>query len=309
MLALAAVALTGTAAAQASYPGKNGPILFHDDGDIWTIRSDGSKLGRVTKVTTADEANPSVSPNGRRVAATVDPTAGTSEIYTADLKGKHTVWVTRTLSKSGKFLSFENPAWTKDGKRLVFLCNSFSGHELCSTTAEGKGFKYLTHCKCVLTTASGAPDISRRNVMVWAFGNDLYTMSASGGKPKLIAEAAGDDVNFQYPSWSPDGKQLAVQLGDANTKVDLMNADGSNRRRILQSADFSVDPTDYGTPAWAPDGTRLAIQVSGNGPKFGGKPEGIYTVDVNGGDLQPVLVPQAGDEFDQYLELDWARAP
>jgi Tol biopolymer transport system component len=310
LVAATALVTIAVPAAHATYPGKNGPILFHDQGNIWKIGADGSKFGRVTKVNDADVSTPSVSPDGRRVAVTVDPDAGTSEIWTADLKGKHAVWVTKALSKSGKFLSFENPAWTKDGKRLVFLCNSFSKHEFCSTTASGKGFKYLTHCECVNTGASDGPDISRSNKVVWARGTELFTVSASGGSPKTIATLKGtNDVNFQYPSWSPDGKQIAVQINDANTAVEILNADGSNRHRILQSPDFSTDRTDYGDPAWAPDGTRLAIQVAGLGPSQGGKPEGIYTVDTNGGDLQPVRIPQVGQEFDQYLELDWARKP
>jgi Tol biopolymer transport system component len=308
VLALSAFALGGPAASQASYPGKNGPILFHDKGDVWTIRADGLKRGRVTKVKNADEGSPSVSPNGKRVALTVNPDGGTDEIYTADLHGKHAVWVTRALSKSGKFLSFRSPAWTKDGKRLVFLCNSFGKHELCSTTADGKGFKYLTHCECVNTGAAAAPDVSSTNRVVWGFGDALYTVSASGGKPKQIATLVNPDApDFQYPSWSPNGKQIAVQIGDANTAIDVLDADGGNRHRILQSPDFSVDRTDYGTPAWAPDGTRLAIQVSGLGPSHGGKPEGIYTVNPDGSGLQPVFIPTAGQEFDQYLELDWAR--
>jgi TolB protein len=310
VLALSAVAIGGPAASHASYPGKNGPILFHDKGDVWTIRADGTKRGRVTKVKDSDESSPSVSPNGKRVAVTVEGAGSTAEIWTADLHGKHAVWVTKALSKSGKYLSFHYPAWTKDGKRLVFLCNSFSKHELCSTKPDGTGFKYITNCGCVNTGASDAPDVSSGNRVVWAYGNLLYTVSASGGKPKQIGTLEGtNDLNFQYPSWSPNGKQIAVQLNDTESRVDVMDASGANRHTILQSANFADDPTDFGTPAWAPDGTRLAIQVAGNGPQFGGKPEGIYTVNPDGSGLQPVLIPPAGQEFDQYLELDWARQP
>jgi Tol biopolymer transport system component len=309
-LALAAVALGWPASSQATWPGKNGPILFHDKGDIWSIRPDGSKLHDVSRAPGSDESSPTVSPDGRRLALTVEPDGGTSEIYTSDLQGNHAVWVTKALSKSSKFLSFENPAWTGDGKRLVFLCNSFSKHELCSTLASGKGFRYVTHCECVNTGASGAPDVSRTNRLVWAYGTELFTVALAGGTPRQIATLRGtDDVNFQYPSWSPNGKQIAVQINDANTAIEIMDANGGNRRRILQSPDYSVDRTDYADPAWAPGGKRLAIHVAGLGPSQGGKPEGIYTVDLNGGSLTPVRIPQVGLEFDQYLELDWARTP
>ncbi|MEA2350439.1 MAG: hypothetical protein QOG86_1380, partial [Thermoleophilaceae bacterium] len=82
----------------------------------------------------------------------------------------------------------------------------------------------------------------------------------------------------------------------------------SGRHRILQSADFSQDRTDYTSPAWSPDGKRIAIHVAGGGPSQGGKVRGIYTVNPLGGDLRPVYIPSVYD-FDQYLELDWARRP
>jgi len=170
------------------------------------------------------------------------------------------VWVTRQLSRSRRFLSFKYPAWTRDGRRLVFLCNSFSGHELCTTTTSGTGFRYITHCDCVNTGASDAPDVSSRNRVVWAYGNQLFTASAFGGPARRIATTRGtEDTFFEYPSWSPDGKTIAVQ-------------------------------------------------VAGLGSGQGGKPRGIYIADPSGSTLQPAFLPPA-DNFDQYLELDWAPKP
>ena len=302
--AAAAFAIGAGSAAEASYPGVNGPILFHYRGNIW--KTSGGGASRITNYSDADVSSPAVSPNGKRLAVTVDPAGGTSEIYTADLKGKHVKWVTKKLSKSGKFLSFRSPAWSKNGKRLVFLCNSFSKHELCTTKTNGKGFKYVTHCECVNTGASDAPDVSKRNQVVWAYSDKLYTKPLKGGSPKVIATASGEDTFFEYPSWSPDGNQIAVQLNDTNSAIDVMNADGSARHRIAQSPDFSQDRTSYTDPAWAPDGTRIGLVVAGLGPSQGGKVRGIYTMNTDGSDLQPVFIPQ-GDDFDQYVEIDWAR--
>ena len=61
------LALVLTASADASFPGTNGKIAFHRDGDIWTIIGDGTG---VTKLTTNynGEYNPAVSPDGSRIA-------------------------------------------------------------------------------------------------------------------------------------------------------------------------------------------------------------------------------------------------
>ncbi|MEA2387738.1 MAG: hypothetical protein QOG41_511 [Thermoleophilaceae bacterium] len=305
----AVAATTMVSVSSASYPGKNGKILFHYAGDIWSVKPSGGAPKRVTKYNNGDESSPVASPDGKHLAVTYDPDGGTSEIYTTDMKGKHPKWITKKLSQSGNFLSFENPAWTKDGKHLVFLCNSFSKHELCTVGTNRKHFHWVTHCECVNTGASDAPDVSKNNKIVWAYSGLLYTKPVSGGSPKAIATTEGSqDLNFQYPSWSPNGKQIAVQLNDTESAIDVMNADGSGRHRILQPGDFSVDPTDYTSPAWSPDGKRIAIHVAGLGPSQGGKVRGIYTVNPLGGDLRPVYIPSVYD-FDQYLELDWARKP
>jgi Tol biopolymer transport system component len=309
-IAAAAVAAASVASvSHASFPGKNGPILFHYSGDIWRVAPAGGAPKRVTKYSEGDENSPSVSPDGKHLAVAYDPDGGTSEIYITDMKGKHPKWITKKLSQSGDFLSFENPTWTKDGKHLVFLCNSFSKHELCEIRTDRKKFHWVTHCGCVLTSPSAAPDVSKNDKVVWAYGDRLYTKPVKGGSPKVIATTEGsNDLNFQYPSWSPNGKQIAVQLNDVESAIDVMGAGGSGRHRILASADFSTDPTDYTSPAWSPDGKRIAVHVAGNGPSQGGKARGIYTVNLLGGDLRPVYVPSIYD-FDQYLELDWARKP
>jgi Tol biopolymer transport system component/beta-lactamase regulating signal transducer with metallopeptidase domain len=85
-------------------------------------------------------------------------------------------------------------------------------------------------------------------------GNSIWTMDVDGKNAKEIVEEVG--LAFPHGAfWSPDGKQIAVILfnwelddngkkvlrnGDAaDFRIELMNADGTNRRRLeLQGAKF-----------------------------------------------------------------------
>lgn len=60
------------------------------------------------------------------------------------------------------------------------------------------------------------------------------------------------DVIDHFPAWSPDSTTIAyVHIGEDEPGLYLINADGSNKRRIL-----SVSPS---TPTWSPDGDWIAF--------------------------------------------------
>lgn len=56
--------------------------------------------------------------------------------------------------------------------------------------------------------------------------------------------------------WSPDGKQLAfIRAMDRNSEIFVMNADGSNQRRL------APQPVLNYSPAWSPDSRQIAYLV------------------------------------------------
>jgi Tol biopolymer transport system component len=103
----------------------------------------------------------------------------------------------------------------------------------------------------------------------------LYTIPSMGGEVSGPL-ATSDTTTSAYaqfrgaydmldPSWSPDGSRIAfVRLEDgAGADIDatpwrihVMNADGTDPRRI----EVSADSDDEYRPAWSPDGTRIGLQ-------------------------------------------------
>ena len=84
----------------------------------------------------------------------------------------------------------------------------------------------------------------------------------------------------RLPAWSPNGRQIAFENGSVGG-IDLfvMDADGKNQRRLTNQRD------DDRSPHWHPDGKRIAFTRIVRR----GHDEGIYTVDIDGGEPQRVI--------------------
>lgn len=118
----------------------------------------------------------------------------------------------------------------------------------------------------------------------------IAVVDRAGGPPRLVVE--GDGL-YDYPSWSPDGAQIAYAhspgfLGSWNLYV-VDVASGATRQLT------STTHQDW-YPAWSPDGSRIAFTSDRDGDsaiwwvgRDGGAPEKV--VDSPAADEEPVWSP------------------
>jgi dipeptidyl aminopeptidase/acylaminoacyl peptidase len=93
--------------------------------------------------------------------------------------------------------------------------------------------------------------------------SEVYKISIDGGAPVALTSRNGPD---SAPIVSPDGRHIAYigfddrQLGYQNSRLYVMNLDGSGSRVLTASLDRSI-----GNPVWASDSRSVYVQVEDQG--------------------------------------------
>src|SRR5260370_39611130 len=114
---------------------------------------------------------------------------------------------------------------------------------------------------------------------------------------------------FEDRVWSPSGKQnafLAGLGGAQGPEIDVINADGTGRRRVIQGSEIVTSAQaggPQGTLAWSPDGTQSAFATTPAGAPI---PSGtIAAVAVSGGPAHTLV----SGVLDGVTGLTWAPGP
>ena len=175
-------------------------------------------------------------------------------------------------------LDVQAPAWSRDGRTIVFVSWRDGNGEVYAMDADGSGPRNLTQHPAKDVRPAWSPDgrriafVSRRDGQ-----SEIYVMNADGsGKRNLTRDQARDD----FPTWSPDGQRVAFLSGRlrSNTVPGLgvhrfysyhlyvMSADGSGLRRLTRKE------TGTYQVVWSPDGRtiyfgRYLVSTDGSGAR------------------------------------------
>ena len=190
--------------------------------------------------------------------------------------------------------------WSSDGTELLIERTApgedQGGPALLSILHADGSETRLTTDPMFITGATISPDGSR---VVFMGTRDeaggLYAVDAEGGRPVLLS---GDDLIWGWPTFSPDGTQIAYVKGiegaDYHNRVWVMDADGTDAHQIVAD-DRTPTRIVYGL-AWSPAGDRIALGLWGQ--RDCGGPEGcrahhsesaIYTFAPDGSSLTRVI--------------------
>ena len=210
--------------------------------EIWVVDASGS--GESTDLTgpipdsefPGSQFQPSWSPDATMIAYTSDQ-GGDNDIWVMNADGSNPRNLTTgVLFTGGRILTDgkeEQPAWSPDGSRIVYVSDRNGGdNDIWVMNADGTGHRNLHDNNNPEWKPAWSPDGSRI-VFVHNTGeddadDDIWTMDAQTGQGwTLITTATADDVRFNAaaesnPAWSlPDDRQVRISWGsDAAGRTD-----------------------------------------------------------------------------------------
>lgn len=164
------------------------------------------------------------------------------------------------LTHDGHFK--QRPAWSPDGKSLVFARHRGAKITLFVMAADGTNERRLTKRDEPQYDAVFSPD-GKRLVLAHVKTSpnqgdvDVYTIQADGKELKPLVVTDGKLSHEESPAWSPDGKSIAFSsTRDGNQELYVIGVDGKQRKRLTNHNAIDAHPT------WSPDGERIVFATN-----------------------------------------------
>ena len=108
---------------------------------------------------------------------------------------------------------------------------------------------------------------------------------------RLTALFVNQTIDERFPSWSPDGKWIAVvryewdsDISMRGDQIWLVRPDGSEARPLTQDHEVI-----HGQPVWSPDGRFLLFDVKSD--SYSGMDSGIYILDIETREAYIIATP------------------
>ncbi len=286
------------------------------DTQIWLLDLDTKKPIQFTSGE-KNASNPRWSPKGDRILFTSNrPSLGDPE----EDKKKPQLFILPTDGGEARQVTkvdeaVQNPAWSPDGKSILFLSDVFKGEKAEGSDVkiirrikykrDGKGYrvgmyphifvvqakggkaKQLTDGLFDIETATWAPD-STRIAFVTIRGEDadksfhrnIYTVPVKGGKPTLIWEGKGP---IGILEWSPNGRYIAFtgrELKDPDLvwhkNTEIYILDLEGKGVKCLTSKFDRTVARSSGLKWSPDSCHLYALFPKNGTTH------VHRIGING---------------------------
>jgi TolB protein len=138
--------LTSSGATSPSWSPDGGRIAFARGRDLFAVSVATGKLTRLTRTKQPWLGNhtPAFSPDGKTIAFSRATDAFNNDIFLMRADGTSLRRLTRTQGSESSFGEEHGPAWSPDGRTLLFVSNRDGNWELYAIRPDGSGERRLT---------------------------------------------------------------------------------------------------------------------------------------------------------------------
>jgi serine/threonine-protein kinase len=195
-------------------------------------------------------SQPSLSPDGKRIAVAIGDPLRQTDIWILDLQQN----VARQMTYSQAGESAAAPLWTPDGKRIIYASGAH-GRSLSWQAADGTGGEELLFSSSnsvfgMILGISASPD---GRFLVFQRGDlrdfDLWSFNLSGDH--TISPLLTTAFTTTYPQVSPDGHQLAYTSDESGRFEIYVRSFPNLSEKTLISVGGGEEPR------WARDGRQV----------------------------------------------------
>ena len=201
------------------------------------------------------------SPDGRRIAYSMLVPDDAPKLGKTPDKPEGAKWAEPLQVIDKVTYRFDSEGYLKPGYQQIFWVPADGGAPVQLTfgpTNAGGRLSWTPDSRSILFSA----DFSR-NWQLEPLESEVYRVSIDGGAPVALTNRVGPDDS---PVVSPDGRMIAWvgfddrKVGYQNSRLSVMNIDGSNKRVLTGSLDRSAS-----NPAWGGDSRSIYVQVEDHG--------------------------------------------
>jgi TolB protein len=241
------------AASWAAFPGANGRIVFgaeslvgdHTQSDLFSARSDGARVRRLTNTPALNELGAAWSPAGTRIAFW----------RTAAPFGPGSLWVMQPDGSGQRRLTSgvdaRDPAWNPAGTRLVYT-HAVDGDLVTLRVSDGLDRHRLTSGSALDFEPAWAPGGRRVAFTRGSATGDPGDIFVVDVVTHRVTRVTSSPTYDHQVAWAPGGGRLVFERDtDSSSSIFTVHPDGTGLHRLTSTGHADI------SPAWAPDGTSI----------------------------------------------------
>jgi Tol biopolymer transport system component len=207
-----------------------------------------------------------MSPDGKKGVVSM-PGENSDDIYVGLVDGSTAIPITNDDNFDGA------PTFTADSANVLFLSSRGTTSGWDTMKANISGTITLTNLTADSPICHHEPAASPDGTKIAFSGHghtettyfyDVYVMNADGTNPVKLTNSTDYDIEYGFPSYSPDSKQITYTRGDWTQSpvamdIFVMNADGTNPKQLTSTgtavmsrflADGTITFMQYQTNNW-----------------------------------------------------------